>query len=249
MDLSLLYFPTAVALGGLHALEPGHAKTLTAAYLIGTKGTKRDAIVLGLSVAFTHSIIVIGLSVIAVMLGEKAFTDQASYFLAVSSSVIVMVLGSWLLSKRLRLLRKQKAMLHHLHPHDTHDHSLLSDDEHAKAHMATMPEYVKQGERPTLLQIITFGAAGGLIPCPASISVMLMALSLNKTGQGLILVLGFSAGLAITLVGIGLVIVAGISRLEQTGPLSKLSHYAPLISAGMVIFSGVMGLGVTLLKS
>lgn len=54
-----LYFPTALALGALHALEPGHAKTLTAAYLIGIKGTKRDAFLLGLSVASTHSVVVV----------------------------------------------------------------------------------------------------------------------------------------------------------------------------------------------
>ena len=69
MDLSIVYFPTAVALGALPALEPGHAKTLTAAYLIGTKGTKRDATILGLSVATTHSLVVVGLSVAAVLLG------------------------------------------------------------------------------------------------------------------------------------------------------------------------------------
>jgi nickel/cobalt exporter len=51
-----VYFPTALSLGALHALEPGHAKTLTAAYLIGIKGMKRDALLLGLSMAFTHSI-------------------------------------------------------------------------------------------------------------------------------------------------------------------------------------------------
>ncbi|HEX7673983.1 MAG TPA: hypothetical protein VF412_07425, partial [Bdellovibrio sp.] len=63
-----LYFPTALALGALHALEPGHAKTLTAAYLIGIKGTKRDALLLGLSVAITHSFVVIAISVAALWL-------------------------------------------------------------------------------------------------------------------------------------------------------------------------------------
>ena len=63
MDASIFYLPSAIGLGALHALEPGHAKTLTAAYLIGTKGTKRDAILLGTSVAFTHSIVVILLAV------------------------------------------------------------------------------------------------------------------------------------------------------------------------------------------
>ena len=346
----MIYFPSAVTLGALHALEPGHAKTLTAAYLIGTKGTKRDAILLGLSVAFTHSLVVIALSVIAVLLGREAFTDEAGYVLAISSSVVVVTLGIWLLTKRLRALKRAKQLgsdSHHSHapepvaikgqsfgghieivetpngerfrlkidreldglkieihinrdnrqvelhrlvksvespmtffsvdtpaephefsaaliiqaadktekitfsvhePHHHHDHSLLSDGEHARAHAANLPEYVHKGEKPSLWQIIAFGAAGGLVPCPAAVSVMLLSLSLSQSGKGLIMVLGFSIGLAITLVGVGLLIVTGISRLSSTGKLSRLSMLAPSIAAGMVIVSGTVGLITAIVK-
>lgn len=344
MDLSLVYFPSAVTLGALHALEPGHAKTLTAAYLIGTKGTKWDATVLGLSVAITHSFVVVALCVIAVMLGREAFTGEASYYLALGSSVIVIMLGAWLLRRRLRAIARAKTFIstHHHHsnasspvglkgnsfsgtveiiqteqgerlhvvsnlssearvtiiiqrdagaieahelvnssvpgeyfsnthpeePHEfsaqfivndknsvetltfeihepedhDHDHALLSDDEHAKAHAANMPEYVARGERPTFWQIVTFGAAGGLVPCPAAISVMLLALSLHQSGKGIILVLGFGIGLAITLVGVGLLVVTGISKLASGGRFSKFSAYAPALAACMVILSGTIGL-------
>lgn len=339
-SLSLVYLPSAVALGALHALEPGHAKTLTAAYLIGVKGTKRDAVLLGLSVAFTHSIVVIGLSVGALWLGEEAFTTHATHTLQVGSAVVVICLGMWMVWKRLRVpqspsshshgapepfnfdtrlasgsvqivdtsegermrmsisrankklecvvliqrgsaieklvLSKKsdgifesddapadphefKATLalsaaderetlsfemhepagHHDHGH-SHDH--LSDDEHARAHAATLPEYVKEGTRPTLWQIMAFGAAGGMIPCPASITVMLLALSLKKVGVGLLAVLGFSVGLAITLVGMGLLVVLGVSQLAGTGRFAWLSARAPLISAFMVVVSGVLAL-------
>jgi len=97
VDVSALYFPSAVALGALHALEPGHAKTLTAAYLIGTKGTRRDAVILGLSVATTHSIVVIALAAGALWLGREAFTDKATYWLQVGSGALVIALGAWLL--------------------------------------------------------------------------------------------------------------------------------------------------------
>jgi nickel/cobalt exporter len=70
--LNIVYFPAAVALGALHALEPGHAKALTASYLIGIKGTKRDSIILGLSVAATHSIVVIVICSIGIWLGNEA---------------------------------------------------------------------------------------------------------------------------------------------------------------------------------
>lgn len=367
MDISAVYFPSAVALGALHALEPGHAKTLTAAYLIGTKGTKRDAVLLGLSVAFTHSIVVVGLCVGAVLLGREAFTDEAARWLAVVSGAVVVALGVWLLVKRLRLQRravhiharphdapgtalvgtpwgdahidiigspdgermrvvvpkgapaltatvaihrgeqgyetlplqpdstcfgqyqstvapaephefsalltlessgrKEEAAFHihephdhhhgeghdHGHPHthdrhDEHDHENMTDDEHARAHAATLPKYVGTGARPTPWQVIIFGAAGGMIPCPAAITVMLLSISVAKTANGLFLVAGFSIGLAITLVGIGLAVVMGLSKLSGTDRFSAVSRYAPVISSSLVIVSGAAGLIVALVK-
>lgn len=116
------------------------------------------------------------------------------------------------------------------------------EDEHARAHAASLPDYVQRGERPTVLQIMAFGAAGGMIPCPASITVMLLALSIGKAHLGMLMVLGFSLGLAITLVGMGLLVVAGISKLASSGRLGWLSRRAPLISAAMVIASGLFAL-------
>jgi nickel/cobalt exporter len=338
-----VYFPTALALGALHALEPGHAKTLTAAYLIGIKGTKRDAFLLGLSVAFTHSIVVIGISVAALLVGREAFTQDVTHWLQIGSGAIVVILGSWMLTRRIRHMIRAKHDHHphgtpdpiainsdlakgkleivqtpngermkfsvaqmssknhvrviinrpdglevlellstsdstvlmsnvapnephefsaefeisssgkrevvtfamhepHDHHHDEHNHSSMSDDDHARAHAATIPEYAKKGERPTLLQIVAFGAAGGMIPCPASITVMLLALSIGKFASGLLAVAGFSLGLAITLVGIGLIVVAGLSHLHGTGRFHWVSSKAPIISAAVVILSGLAAL-------
>lgn len=336
--LSWMYFPTALLLGALHALEPGHAKTLTAAYLIGIKGTKRDAFLLGLSVALTHSIVVIAISAIALFIGRESFTQDVSHFLQIGSGIIVIFLGAWLLVRRIIQMRKanSETYQHHesepitissqlapgqleivqtesgekirywclaaprdlkikvyinrengievlelhrmgeakifqstsapaephefsaelkmiygdqrethtfeMHEPEGHDHHLMSDDEHARAHAASIPDYAKNGERPTIWQILSFGAAGGMIPCPASITVMLLALSVGKFGSGLFAVAGFSLGLAITLVGIGLVIVAGISKLQGSGRFYWVSKNAPIISAAVVMLSGVAAL-------
>lgn len=271
--LSWIYFPTALMLGALHALEPGHAKTLTAAYLIGIKGTKRDALLLGLAVAATHSFVVVAISAAALWLGEEAFTGNVTRWLQIVSGGIVVVLGCWLLWKRLRQQRRAKSLEkgsdafsftfqrveegmsgvlaphshsheghhHQNHPHH-HDHAHLSDDEHARAHAATIPGYAKRGERPGFLQILLFGAAGGMIPCPASITVMLLALSVGKFGFGMLAVLGFSLGLAITLVGIGLAVVMGLSRLQGTSRFGWVSRQAPVLSAFVVILSGCAAL-------
>src|SRR5580700_10835103 len=98
--LSLLYLPTALGLGALHALEPGHAKTLIAAYLIGTKGTKWDAFLLGVSAAATHNVVVIALAVAALWLGKAVFTELVSHWLPIASGIIVIGLGSWMLWRR-----------------------------------------------------------------------------------------------------------------------------------------------------
>jgi hypothetical protein len=128
------------------------------------------------------------------------------------------------------------------HHHDEHDHGHLDDEAHARAHAETLPEYVHSGNRPTTLQIVTFGAAGGMIPCPASITVMLLALSTGKAAMGVFTVLGFSLGLAIALVGVGVIIVSGLSMLSETGRLSWVTKRAPVVSAALVIASGCAAL-------
>ncbi len=341
--LSLVYFPAAVALGALHALEPGHAKALTASYLIGIKGTKRDSIVLGLSVALTHSIVVVGISSIGLWLGNEAFTGRATEWLEYGSGVLAIVIGSWMLWRRLALRHRIAAHDHGHHhhapdpvlvngkslqgkleivdsplgermkftatknisenelvieiarggnsieklilikspdhdgiflstaaPQEPHefsarlilkmeaekevfnfsitepeghgDHDHLDDVAHAKAHTDTLPDYVKKGEKPSIGQIALFGAAGGMIPCPASITVMLLALSTGRAAMGFVTVLGFSLGLAASLVGIGVLVVTGLSHISTSGRFSAVSKFAPVISACLVILSGFFAL-------
>ncbi|MHB1155841.1 MAG: nickel/cobalt efflux transporter [Phycisphaerales bacterium] len=243
-SLSLLYFPSALMLGSLHALEPGHAKTLTAAYLIGIKGTKRDAVLLGLSVAATHSVVVIAVAILAMWIGQEAFADQAGRWLQIGSGVVVIGLGSWMLWRRWP--RRTKAHHHHHHHDHDHDHHHdhghdpvdMDEETHIRSHAAAMPDYVRQGMRPTAGQIMAFGAAGGMVPCPASITVMLLAMSVGKTGWGLLMVLGFSSGLAVTLVAVGVLIVLSLGRIGRSERFAWISRNAPRVSAGVVILSG-----------
>lgn len=221
--LSLGFFPIAMGLGALHALEPGHAKSLTASFLIGIKGTKWDAVWLGLSVAVTHTAVVIGLAVVVAVLGKESVPDIALRGLELGSALVVIVLGIWMLVHRWRHAKMHRDG----HPHHHHH----------------VPDYVGHGVRPTRLQIIAFGAAGGVLPCPASITVMLLALSIGKSMSGLIAVIGFSLGLATTLVLFGVIIVSGISRFNASkGLLHRVSEYAPVASAIMVIASGAVAL-------
>jgi len=263
--LSYVYLPYAVVLGALHALEPGHAKTLTAAYLIGIKGTKKDALLLGLAVAFTHSLVVVALAGGALWLGREAFTEQATRWLQLGSGGAVIALGAWLLYRRWpRRCNCADHQTEHkdehaaaegtAHPHADdsaaagphprdHDHHHNPDEEaHMRQHAADIPDYVARGERPTVFQILAFGAAGGMIPCPAAVTVMLLAVSIGQHALGLLAVLGFGIGLAFTLVCVGLAIVAGLSRLSRSGRLAWLSRNAPVLSAALVLLSGVVAL-------
>lgn len=113
--LSIVYFPAAVLLGALHAMEPGHAKALTASYLIGIKGTKKDSILLGLSVAATHSLAVILISMIGVWLGNEAFTGHATEWLERGSGFVAIAIGSWMLYRRLFVKRDPQEI--HAHHH------------------------------------------------------------------------------------------------------------------------------------
>jgi nickel/cobalt exporter len=247
--LNLFYFPTALALGALHALEPGHAKALTAAYLIGIKGTKRDSIILGLSVATTHSIVVIGISAIALWLGNEAFAGDAIKWLEYSSGIIAILIGLWMLQRRIFGLKQHTHDHSHEHEHEhhhEHNHEHLDDIAHARAHEKALPQYVRHGERPGLLQIISFGAAGGMIPCPASITVMLLALSTGKAALGFFTVMGFSIGLAFTLVSLGLLVVTGINKLNDQEKLTSFTKKAPIISASLVVLSGILALLIAL---
>lgn len=340
--LSVVYFPAALLLGALHALEPGHAKVLTASYLIGIKGTKRDSVILGLSVALTHSLVVVLISVLGLWIGNEAFTGRATEWLERGSGLVAIAIGSWMLWRRTSKRFRAGAHAHHPAPepvvvkignlrgnleiintplgerfrfvaesepmdeeftveitrsdrterlnlerspenrqiylsgaapeephefhaqfvrkaiggeenifvfsmkepdgHDHHGHEHLDDIAHAKEHAADLPDYAKRGERPTIGQIIAFGAAGGMIPCPASITVMLLALAAGKTSLGLFTVMGFSLGLAITLVGIGVIVVSGLSRIQESGRFTWVTKNAPVISAALVICSGLFAL-------
>jgi nickel/cobalt exporter len=201
-----IYFPAAVLLGALHAMEPGHAKALTASYLIGIKGTKRDSVILGLSVATTHSIVVILISAIGIWLGNEAFTGKATEWLETGSGLVAVGIGCWMLWRRLFVKRKSAPLHHH---HDRHRHP--SNPAEALG---------------ILLQ-------GGQSP---------EALSTGSAGLGVLTVLGFSLGLAVALVGIGMIIVSGLSKLSETGRLSWATQKAPVVSAALVIVSGLFAL-------
>jgi len=234
--LSLLYLPTAFVLGIVHAAEPGHAKTLAAAYLVTNKGTARHALILGLSVAATHSLVVIALATLGLYFGNGVVPKSSAQHLQTFGSVSVVFIGLWMLWYRwpTRNLRNTIS--------EGHNSCCGCHDHRAKPELGHT-EQLSGSHHPrclNTLEVIAFGAAGGLAPCPASLSVMFMALSVGKTGLGILTVVGFSLGMALALVFVGVSVVMGLNKILKTGKYEWIGKHSSVVSACLVIASGLI---------
>ncbi|MBI4712907.1 MAG: sulfite exporter TauE/SafE family protein [Planctomycetes bacterium] len=203
--------------GAGHALTPGHGKTLVAAYLVGRRGSVIQAILLGLVVTFTHIFTVILAGIIAYKLSGRIHQSELSIYLGVISGIIVIVIGVTLFVSRLKGLSHNHD---HHHGHN-HEHHIGGDTEPV-----------------TLMHLLSLGISGGLVPCPTAIVILLMAISLNKTIWGLILILAFSVGLASVLVTIGILMVTGTSLLDKFTKGGRVFRTLAVISPVLIIFIG-----------
>ena len=209
-------------LGGLHALTPGHGKTLVAAYLIGSHGTAKHAAALGGIVTFTHTASVIAVGLLALLAGQYILPDVLVPALEVCAGLLVVALGFRLVRARWRT----RGSHHHEHGHHHH---------HGHGHQHHIPDSVRPGD------LLAMGVSGGLVPCPEALGVMLIAIGLGRIGLGLALIVAFSFGLAAVLIAIGILLVRCKSRwLDRLGkPGSPWQRLLPLVSAVVVALLGV----------
>lgn len=248
----LLAMLAALGFGMLHALGPGHGKTVVAAYLVGSHGTAQHALALGLTVTATHTSMVYLLGFVSLALSAYILPDQLFAYLGVASGLLVAAFGAALLIQRLR-----SAFVRAAGPGE-HRHGLWGrPHSHAPATRGqNMGEGATHDHEPGAGHgapavgwrgILGLGVLGGMLPCPSAIVVMLAAISLGQVVFGMLLIVAFSAGLAGVLVGIGLAIVLGrrISRgvpgkfvLERRA--AKLALVAlPMLSAFAITLVGV----------
>jgi nickel/cobalt transporter (NicO) family protein len=211
-------------LGGLHALTPGHGKTLVAAYLIGSRGTVGHAAALGGIVTFTHTASVIAVGLLALLAGQYLLPDVLVPALEVGAGLLVMALGFRLVRAR---WSTRGSHLHHHHDHGHHHH-------HDHGHHHHVPDSLRPGD------LLAMGVSGGLVPCPEALGVMLIAIGLGRVGLGLALIVAFSFGLAAVLIAIGILLVRCKSRLDRLGkPGNAWQRLLPLVSAAVVTLLGV----------
>jgi nickel/cobalt transporter (NicO) family protein len=238
-------FFAALLLGGLHGLEPGHSKTMMAAFIIAVRGTPGQAALLGLSAALSHTVIVWVLAIVALVYGDALIGERLEPWFMIVSGGVVVLMGAWI------YLRSRHAHHHHhdydhhhghdhhhIHPHP-HVHDEPELDAHARAHADAIAQRFGGGTTTTV-QTILFGLTGGMIPCPAAITVLVLCLHLKKFSLGITLVAAFSIGLALTLVAVGMATAIGLRyAAARTTRLDALFARAPYISAVLISLIGL----------
>ncbi len=239
----------ALALGALHALTPGHGKTVVAAYLVGSRGTSWHAIVLGTVVTLTHTGSVFLLGILTLAASKYFLPTTVIPFLEILSGALILGLGLYLLWQRFvywRDSRKPKeSQPNHisLTPKATSKKPVgsvkvqtmkpgMHHHGDGKMHSHDVPEAI------TWRSLIALGVSGGLVPCPDAIAILLVAIAINRLMLGLALILSFSLGLAVVLIVIGLLMVNSRRLFDRMGFLDKFAPVMPLVSAIVVVILG-----------
>lgn len=236
-------FLLAVILGAIHALSPGHGKTLVAAYLLGERQTIRHAVWLGVIVTVTHTLGVYILGGLALLFEDSFPPEVLLPWMTLASGVLVLAVGASLVRARLRAARPAHDHDHdHHHDHGhSHSHSHDHADDHGAAHAQV---YAEQGG--TWWGIVSLGVSGGLAPCPSALVLLLTAVSFHRTLLGLALIVAFSAGLAALVTAVGVVAVVAGDRLRGQGArrpwVDGALRWLPVASAGVIL---AIGIGIT----
>lgn len=219
----------AVLLGGVHALAPGHGKTVMAAYLIGERGSCRQAWLIGATMTATHTAGVLLLGV--VLTASTSVASEAVYpWLGLLSGLLLAAIGASLL---VRSMRRRP----HDSDHDDADHHQVGHQHpHAHRHDGAV------GWRG----LVGMGLAGGLLPSPSALVVLLGAIALGRAWFGVALVVAYGVGMAATLLGIGMFLVRASAGLAARvaggpghGPIALLVRMLPAATASVVLCAGL----------
>ena len=239
LGVVVIALAVAMALGAFHALEPGHGKTIVAAYLVGSRGTARHAVILGLIVTASHTVGVYALGGVTFYASHYVVPERLYPWVALASGLTIAALGLSLFLRRAAGGAADHGHHHHghVHAHDHgHDHGGVHHHHHAHDH----GHHHHEPGRVSPRQLWALGVTGGIIPCPAALVVLLSALSLRRVGFGLLLIVAFSLGLALVLIAIGLLVVYArrlVARFDESGPF--VTRWLPLTSSAVMTLLGV----------
>jgi ABC-type nickel/cobalt efflux system permease component RcnA len=235
LNIILLALVVAVGLGAFHALEPGHGKTLVAAYLIGSRGTFKHAVLLGLIVTASHTAGVYLLGAVTLYASQYIVPEQLYPWLGLVSGVMIFALGVILLVQRHLRRDAPSGHVHHGHSHHALSHPHHHDHHHGHEH-----HHAHHERQISLRELMTLGISGGIVPCPAALVVLLSAVSMQRIGFGLLLIVAFSMGLAAVLIAVGMLMVYArqfMARFRGEGRI--VTRWLPLTSSAFIVLFGI----------
>ena len=264
--IALIALLTAALLGAGHAVTPGHGKTLMAAYLVGTRGTPRHAVGLGLAVSVSHTAGILALAVVVVGAAGILPPDLVVRIAPLVAAVTILGIGGWMLITELRrglaARRRVAHETHEAHAHEAHDHAhepggAHVHEEHADHEHGAEPEHdhlehshggVRHRHVPAAGATISWrslfvlGLAGGLIPSTNALLILLATIASGRPAWGIVLVVAFGLGMAGVMTGVGLGFVYARGWLEGMSTRTRVAgviRYVPAIAAVVVLFVGI----------
>ena len=233
-SIGFLLIAAAIAafLGGLHAMEPGHGKTLVAAYLIGSRSSLRHVVMLGSIVTASHTASVYILGIVTLYASHWIVPERLYPWLGFASGLLVAMLGLALIARRLR-----STPYSHEHHSRGHDHHHEHGHHHSHGHLH------RHGHEHSTLsnrELFALGITGGIVPCPAALVVLLSAIAIGRVAFGLYLIVAFSIGLAAVLIFFGLAMVYArrfMSRRRTDGAI--VTRWLPIASSVVITMVGI----------
>jgi len=244
-DLSLLVWlgalGTAFVIGALHAITPGHGKTVMAAYLVGTRGSPAHAVGLGLSVAVSHTLGILGLAFVVIAAEGALPPDVIARTLPVIAAASIVVIGGLMLIGQVRQRVAARRSSHeHEHEHE-HDHAHAHGHDHGAGGHSHMPA---AGATLTWRGLFALGLTGGLVPSASALVLLLGSIVAGRAALGLVLVGVFGLGMATVMSAVGLAMVFARGRLDRIPRSSRFGSIATAVP--MLASIAVIGVGVVL---
>jgi nickel/cobalt transporter (NicO) family protein len=247
----LFYILSSFWAGAVHAATPGHGKTIAAAYIVGARGKPIDALILGIFVTLSHTSGIVLVGLLASLGSAWLRPQRIEAYLALGMGVLVIALGLWMLWTQRELLALAMGepgapSSGHSHAHDQgrrHDHTHAEGTGWHSHGWGTYHAHrvdLVADRRPKLAVLLALGIAGGVLPDPSALALLLAALSSGQVLLGLFTVLVFSVGFAVTLVVVGL--AAAMAGQRVLDWLSSIWAIRLQIATTLLI----LGMGVVL---
>ncbi len=223
--MELIYtLSAAMGLGALHSLEPGHGKGVISAYLIATRGKAKDALIMGVLSAVTHTFSIVLLSLAASSFMQWLVPEKIADWIEWTAGLLITAIGLHMMYRYFRpsvivlgklfQTNRTEACEHHGHHHRTHEVP------------ASLP------------RLAAIGFLTGIIPCPSAMAIFLASLGADNLRLGVLLVAAFSLGGAVTMSAIGILIVSTGAAIKSLDTV-RFTRSLTLISSCFILGIGL----------